>query len=36
LERAAALEDFVVDVMLPVSRAGRGPFFYRITRADDL
>jgi predicted dinucleotide-binding enzyme len=36
LENAAALEDFVAGVMLPVLMSGRGPFFYRIGGPADI
>ncbi|MBD0290803.1 MAG: dinucleotide-binding protein [Thermoleophilia bacterium] len=36
LENAAALEDFVTQLMLPVMMQGRGPFFYRLAAPGEL
>jgi predicted dinucleotide-binding enzyme len=36
LEQARMLEDVVAGLEMPIARAGRGPFFYRIAGPDDL
>ena len=36
LSYAAALEDFLLNVIFPVAQSGQGPFFYRFAGAGDL